>query len=185
MFTLTLKHWPFGRKAIIIVALCYSIICAQPLADGQSKFLGNIYSSSIPDDFGNYWNQITPENAAKWGTVEGVRDVYNWDDLDTGYNYALEQNIPLKLHTLISGSQQPSFLAALDSASQYNEIIEWMRLVGERYPKASLVDVVTAPIAMPGGDQYPSYYEALGGSGETGWDSSAGAGSPPVDLPRR
>ena len=33
------------------------------LADGAAKFLGNTTTlGEIPEDYGTYWNQITPEN---------------------------------------------------------------------------------------------------------------------------
>jgi endo-1,4-beta-xylanase len=35
-----------------------------------------------------YFDQLTPENAGKWGSVEGTRDVMNWTDFDTAYNFA-------------------------------------------------------------------------------------------------
>jgi endo-1,4-beta-xylanase len=46
----------------------------NPIALGQSKFLGCAYSTPQATDFVNYWNQLTPENAAKWGSVEGTRN---------------------------------------------------------------------------------------------------------------
>ena len=41
-----------------------------------------------PEDYEHlltYFDQLTPENAGKWGSVEGTRDVMNWTDLDTAY----------------------------------------------------------------------------------------------------
>jgi len=41
-------------------------------------FVGNITTSgSVRSDFSQYWDQITPENEGKWGSVEGTRDQYN------------------------------------------------------------------------------------------------------------
>ena len=53
------------------------------------------------DDFGDYWNQLTPENETKWASVEGTRDVYNWGAVDRHYQYCKDHNIPFKFHTLI------------------------------------------------------------------------------------
>ena len=40
------------------------------LADGGAKFLGNITTGGqIRSDFAQYWNQITPENGCKWGSI--------------------------------------------------------------------------------------------------------------------
>ena len=44
-----------------------------PIAEGKEKWLGNIYSSPQIENFTSYWNQVTPENAGKWESVEGTR----------------------------------------------------------------------------------------------------------------
>ena len=41
-----------------------------PIAEGKEKWLGNIYSSPQIENFTSYWNQVTAENAGKWGSVE-------------------------------------------------------------------------------------------------------------------
>ncbi|MEJ2049635.1 MAG: carbohydrate binding domain-containing protein, partial [Calditrichota bacterium] len=53
-----------------------------PLATNQPKFVGNIYSAAQIQNFEAYWNQVSPENAGKWGSVEGIRDNMNWGGLD-------------------------------------------------------------------------------------------------------
>ena len=42
---------------------------------------------------------------------------------------------------------------------------EWIKAYAQRYPETDFIDVVNEPIHAPAG-----YREALGGSGETGWD---------------
>lgn len=107
------------------------------------KFVGNITTrGSVRDDFINYWNQITPENEGKWGSVEGTRDSYNWGPLDRIYDYARQHNIPVKAHTLVWGAQAPSWINNLSSAEQAAEIEEWIRDYCERYPNTPMIDVV-------------------------------------------
>ena len=60
----------------------------DPIAMGKDKFLGNVYSTSQVPRFTGYWNQVTPEDAGKWGSVEGTRDNMNWASLDAAYNLA-------------------------------------------------------------------------------------------------
>jgi len=160
----------YGIKYIIVICFVSFIqigVFAQPLADNKSKFVGNVIGNgfNIPSNFNDYWNQVTPENAGKWGSVEGGRDNYNWAQLDNIYNYALNHNFPYKHHTLIWGNQEPNWISGLDSASQYEEVVEWISLVGQRYPDADFCDVVNEPLHAP-----PSYKDALGGDGATGWD---------------
>ena len=99
-------------------------------------------------DFINYWNQITPENEGKWGSVEGTRDQYNWAPLDRIYAYAREHNIPMKAHTLVWGSQFPSWITNLSASEQAAEIEEWIRDYCTRYPDTAMIDVVNE--AIPG-----------------------------------
>ena len=72
---------------------------------------------SVRANFSKYWNQVTPENAGKWGNVESSRDQYNWAPLDNIYNDALTNGFPYKHHALIWGSQYPSWITSLDSAN--------------------------------------------------------------------
>jgi len=113
------------------------------------KFVGNITTSgAVRSDFINYWNQITPENEGKWGSVEGTRDQYNWAPLDRIYAYAREHNIPVKAHTLVWGSQFPSWITNLSASEQAAEIEEWIRDYCTRYPDTAMIDVVNE--AIPG-----------------------------------
>ena len=137
------------------------------LARGKIKFLGNAISSGIPiwDDYTTYWNQVTPGNAGKWGSVEGSMDNYNWAPLDDIYNFALNNSYPFRYHCLVWGQQQPNWITTMDSATQRAQVEEWIRLVAERYVSSSFVDVVNEPFHA-----VPSYATGLGGSGKTGWD---------------
>ncbi len=132
----------------------------------QVKFFGT--APGGPEDYTHlltYFNQITPENAGKWGSVEATRDVMTWTDLDTAYQTALANNLVFKFHTLLWGQQQPGWIAALPPAEQLEEIEEWMAAVAKRYPKLRYVEVLNEPLNAP-----PPYREALGGSGATGFD---------------
>lgn len=155
------------RKNLILLfmTLIATNLFAQPLAEGQDKFLGNILGSELYRNFDDYWTQVTPENAGKWGSVEWGQDSYDWSELDLINTFAKKYGLTFKNHTLIWGSQQPGWISSLDSAEQREEIEEWMQLVGERYPNMSMVDVVNEPL-----HSQPDYKDALGGDGETGWD---------------
>ncbi|UCE08561.1 MAG: endo-1,4-beta-xylanase, partial [bacterium] len=155
----------FVLLLICLIGLMTIDSFAQPLAEGKDKFLGCGTSCYFSRYLDRYWNQITPGNEGKWGSVEAVQGQYNWTNLDKIYNFAVNRNMPFKEHTLIWGQQQPSWITSLDSASQRAKVEEWIRLVGERYPKMALVDVVNEPFNAP-----PSYKNALGGDGSTGWD---------------
>ncbi len=159
----------------ILITLLFSVIVISPygfgqIAKGKTKFLGNVIGTYIPSDFLKYWNQVTPENAGKWGNAEPEDGVFKWGALDSIYNFAIEHKIPFKFHNLVWGKQQPEWISKLDSAQQVKAVVKWFKLCGERYPKADFVDVVNEPIRTKRDMHYPPYYKAIGGNGKTGWD---------------
>jgi endo-1,4-beta-xylanase len=155
------------RTVIFFLFILVWQVSAQPLANGHDKFLGNIIASYIPGNWNMYWNQVTPENASKWGSAEPSQDAYSWGGVDLAYNFALSRGIPFKFHTLIWGQQYPSWIMTLDSAQQAAEVEEWIHDVGTRYQQMSFIDVVNEP--LPNHAPAP-YRNALGGNGATGYD---------------
>lgn len=167
---------PRGRRGtqltpVLVLSICIAGLlplesfAQPPLASGRDKFLGCGTSSNIWSRLDWYWNQVTPGNDGKWGSAEPGHGVYNFTGLDKIYNYAVERGFPFKEHTLVWGNQQPSWISLLDSAGQRAAVENWIRVIGQRYPAMSFVDVVNEPMSAP-----PSYMNALGGSGATGWD---------------
>jgi endo-1,4-beta-xylanase len=131
------------------------------------KFVGNITTSGqVRSDFAGMWNQITPENEGKWGSVESVRDEMNWSGVDRAHTYARQHGILFKQHTFVWGSQQPSWLNGLSATEQAQEVEEWIRLFCERYPDVAMIDVVNEPPPHT----TPVYMNALGGAGASGYD---------------
>jgi len=131
------------------------------------KFVGNIDTrGQVRSDFSMFWDQLTPENAGKWGSIERTRDQMSWSSLDAMHTYAVQNNIPFKQHNFIWGSQQPSWLNGLSQADQKAEVEEWIRLFCERYPDTRLIDVVNEPPPHT----TPVYVAALGGAGSSGYD---------------
>lgn len=141
------------------------------LAKGKCRFLGNVIAGSVPTNFTTYWNQVTPENSGKWGSVEATRDVMNWAPLDLAYDFAKANGYPFKQHTFVWGQQQPGWVATLMNdtsipeeeryAEVRNEVEEWIRLYSERYPDTDYIDVVNEPFHAT-----PVYDLALG----SGWN---------------
>ncbi len=140
-------------------------------AEGKTKWLGNVHSNDQVELFTRYWNQVTPENSGKWGSVEGTRDQMNWGGLDDAYNLAKNNGFPFRFHVLVWGNQQPGWISGLSEEEQIEEIQEWFEAVAERYPDIDYLEVVNEPLHdPPDGEQDGGYMDALGGEGETGWD---------------
>jgi endo-1,4-beta-xylanase len=160
------------NRAIFILLFCSiglaPLYSFAQLAANKSKFVGNIIGNAFSireSNFKKYWNQVTAENAGKWGSVEFSPGNYSWTQLDNIYNFAVNNGLPYKHHNLVWGNQQPGFMSTLDSTNQYREVENWIKAVGQRYPKIDFCDVVNEPLHAP-----PVYKNALGGDGATGWD---------------
>jgi endo-1,4-beta-xylanase len=166
-----------GSFTLPVKTIDSSLVWKGPaLAAGSSKFLGSAFIPNQEPDFNKYWTQLTPENAGKWGSVAGTSDTnsWNWSGLDASYNYAMTNHLVFKDHNLIWGQQQPSWISSLDSATQLKYIETWFRMVGQRYPKTDMIDVVNEPLnghnPPDGINGRANYKKALGGNGKTGWD---------------
>ena len=152
----------------------------DPLATGyEPKFLGSAHSGGNSLNFGAYWNQVTPENGGKWGTVEGTRDVYNWTEARNAYNQARANGHVFKWHVLFWGNQQPLWMYNLSNEEQLAEIREWLEEIRREFPDLEQIEVVNEPLHDPPdrtsagngpGSAAGGYVEALGGAGVTGWD---------------
>jgi endo-1,4-beta-xylanase len=135
-----------------------------------SKFVGNISTGNSVDtggmNFSKYWDQLTPENAGKWGSVQSSPSgAFNWATLDAMYNYAEMNGIVFKHHTFVWGSQQPNGTPTLA------QVENWIRSYCERYPNTKLIDVVNEPPPHT----TPNYTANLGAgeSGTWGWITKA------------
>ena len=158
-------------RTLICSAIC--VTANAQLSTNPDKFLGNITTSGANVDYGKeafhtLWNQITPENETKWSSIEGnSRGSFSFSGADKSANYAKKWGFPFKFHTLIWGSQYPSWMDKLSTAEQYKAIIEWFDKVKEHYPNLEIIDVVNEAID---GHAPAPYKAALGGNGRTGYD---------------
>jgi endo-1,4-beta-xylanase len=153
----------------------------EPLATGyEPKFLGSAHSGGNSLNFGAYWNQVTPENGGKWGSVEFTRDVYNWTEARAAREQARANGHVFKWHVLFWGNQQPQWMWNLSPEEQIVEIREWLDAIRTEFPDLEQIEVVNEPLhdrpdktsagntTAQGGSG--GYYEALGGAGVTGHD---------------
>ena len=152
---------------------------------GKDKWLGNVNELTRPL-FTQYFNQVTPENAGKWGSAAGTTRTaaMRWGNLDTAYNFAQTNSMKFNFHVLVWGNQQPTWMAALPAEEQLVEIKKWFAAVAERYPKIEWLQVVNEPLHDPPDCTHSAnqgnncnasgnYARALGGANGTdgtGWD---------------
>lgn len=163
-------------KKIILSLFCIlSLQANAQLSSNKDKFLGNITTGWGSDmntsgfDFSKFWNQVTPENATKWSSVEGTRGSFSWSGADKAANYAKQHNFPFKFHTLVWGSQYPDWVNNLSVEERYKAIERWMNAVKSHYPNLQMIDVVNEAIDGHQANT-PIIKAALGGDGVTGYD---------------
>lgn len=128
------------------------------------KFFGNIDTrGAIRSDFKTMWDQFTPENAGKWGSVQGGgQSSFSWSTLDTMYKYTQDNNIIFKEHCFCWGQQQPGWV---NNSNGTTALKAWMKAFCERYPKVAVIDVFNESL-----HNSPAYKEGIGGTGTTGYD---------------
>jgi endo-1,4-beta-xylanase len=152
-------------KYLYLIFLFVVTTASAQLAKDKCKFLGVAYRGSTPENFTMYWNQLTPENRGMWVFAETTQDQMDWSLLEGVYDRAKSAGIPFTHHAFVWGNYEPSWLADLTPEEQKDQVEEWIKSYGERFPDTDYIEVVNEPIHTP-----PSYAEALGGAGETGWD---------------
>ena len=115
---------------------------AGPIAEGASKFLGNISTAGPPSNFLNYWNQVTLENNGKWENVEPNRGQFNWSPTQAAYDFCRNNKIPYKHHCFVWGMQYPKWMDNLSAANQKAAVENLIRSYGNKFPETAFIDVV-------------------------------------------
>ena len=172
-----------------------TLLSTGPEADAQltargDKYLGGILKGRRPrnapvqratsENWHDYFNAVSPENAGKWNFVEIGRDTMEWTALDSTYNYALERGLPWTIHSIIREEREPEWLRRLPAEEIRAEVEEWIALLAERYPETTYIDVVNeAAHDRLGSDELNA---AFGGEGETGWDDPTTISKTPYPL---
>ena len=180
MIMTTRKHKMFGKRGGLFVGLLTLAMGLCPmesnaqLSQNPDKFLGNIttgWNNGMDTNgliYSNLWNQVTPENASKWSSVEGTRGRFNWG-CDTPFNYAKEHGFTYKFHAFVWGAQYPDWLSSLSIKDRYAAIVNWFDAIRNKYDTLPMIDVVNEAVGMHQQGN-PMMKESLGGPGKTGYD---------------
>ncbi len=113
--------------------------------------------------FSDYWDQVTPENVGKLGSVYSrFPGEANWSALDAVYAYTEDHHIIFKEHTFIWGAGAPANSSTVGEA----EIREWMTSFCTRFPNTRLIDVVNEPPPHT----TPVFANNIGGGTNTTWE---------------
>jgi endo-1,4-beta-xylanase len=128
------------------------------------KYFGNIDTGGqIRTDFKSMWDQFSPENAGKWGSVQGGgQSSFSWSSLDAMYKYTQDNGILFKEHCFCWGAQQPSWV---NNSNGPAAVQAWMKAFCDRYPKVAMIDVFNESL-----HNSPAYKDGIGGTGTSGYD---------------
>jgi endo-1,4-beta-xylanase len=128
------------------------------------KFVGNTATTSdVRSDFLSYWDQLTPEYAGKYGSISTEYMQYDWSKLDLIYDFTRKSHIPFHEVAFIYQTSAPNVLGNGEKARAGIE--DWIRSFCARYPDTELISVIYEALHI-----LPTYREALGGAGASGYD---------------
>nr|QNS31429.1 XYN3 [Ceratobasidium cereale] len=93
------------------------------------KYFGNIADSGLlsisqdvailKSDFG----ALTPENSAKWDTIEATQNHFNFAPFDAVVNFAQSNNKLVRGHTFVWHSQLPTWVSSIGSSSTLTNVL--------------------------------------------------------------
>jgi len=153
----------------VIITVGTNELTSKGMSACKGKYLANIISFSVPDNYDNYWNGITSENSCKWGSVESKRDTFNWSGADLAYNHAKDNNMVFRYHALLWASQYPKWLIKLNTEEAKAKIVTHMKTVAARFPLADQIDLLNEQLYDHQRDNQ-KFRELLGGPGTTAKD---------------
>ena len=148
------NNWASYKRAVCGILIASTLLSCGGTQEPEPQntgpqippfFIGNHATiHNIREDFSLYWNQLTPESAGFWGSIENTRGQYNWAQLDTIYQFAGQYNLPVKAHALISYEMAPPWLGNLILMQDLfrEEMESGIRDYCARYPNTPMIDVI-------------------------------------------
>ncbi|GAB3921212.1 endo-1,4-beta-xylanase [Larkinella terrae] len=118
-----------------------------------------------------HFNSMTPENAMKMGPIHPEENRYNWKDADAIADFAQQNNIKLRGHTLCWHNQTPRWFFTDSTGKTVSREVLLARLkrhisdvVGRYKGKIYAWDVVNEAVPDAGPDLYrkSKFYEIIG-----------------------
>jgi GH35 family endo-1,4-beta-xylanase len=85
-----------------------------PVSPGDSTSTAARYQQFVNE----YFNVLVPSNMGKWQPNENLQNVPTMGHVDTILNYAQSHNMNVRMHNLIWGNQQPTWVNNLITAAQ-------------------------------------------------------------------
>ncbi|CUA77031.1 glycosyl hydrolase family 10 protein [Rhizoctonia solani] len=132
-------------------ATILAVLTATPAVFGQldtvftakgkgKKYLGTCSDSNLLSNSQNaavirsQFGQLTPENSAKWDSIEPSKGKFNFGGFDTLVNFAQTNKKLVRGHTFVWHSQLPSWVSSISDSTTLTLAIEnHIGTIGRRY----------------------------------------------------
>ncbi|KAJ1303873.1 hypothetical protein OPQ81_008290 [Rhizoctonia solani] len=134
------------------------------------KYFGTCADSALLNNAQNaaiikaQFGQLTPENSAKWDSIEPSQNGFNFNGFDTLVNWAVQNGKIVRGHTFVWHSQLPSWVSNINNAATLTSVIQnHISVIGKRYAgKIYAWDVVNEIFNDDGTYRSSVFYNVLG-----------------------
>ncbi|KAL2104983.1 hypothetical protein VUR80DRAFT_9201 [Thermomyces stellatus] len=134
------------------------------------EYFGNIADQQLLSDETNAailaanFGQLTHENSLKWEAVEPEQGTFNFDEPDVLVNFATENGLAIRGHTLVWHSQLPAWVEEITDAETLTAVIEThiTEVMGRYKGQMIAWDVVNEIFEEDGSFRNSVFFDVLG-----------------------
>ena len=130
----------------VIITVGSNSVTQSGMSACKGKYLANAIANTPNVNYNAYWNGVTSENSCKWGSVENIRNTFNWTRANKCYNHAKENNLMFRYNAVVFASQYPAWLLLLKTEQAKTEVVEYMTAIADTFPLTDQIDVLNDQI---------------------------------------